>query len=120
MNLVDFKNYIDEFPSETKFEFSISYPFSWRGSYDGVAFKIIQNESTKEEILEMINKAYSEKFYGYKGGEYRFDDYTPINFEEDSRKYTDGGYCADWIAKIEEKPAYESQEKRLISMLFPK
>ena len=120
MNLVDFKNYINEFSSGTKFEFSISHPFSWRGSYDEVAFEILQTESTKEDVLKMIDKAYTEKFYGYKGGEYRFDDYTPVNFEEGSGRYTDGGYCANWIAKIEEKPAYESQEKRLISMIFPK
>ena len=120
MNLVDFKNYISEFSNGAKFEFSISYPFSWRGSYDEVAFEITQTESAKEQILEMIEKAYTEKFYGYKGGEYRYDDYTPVNFEEDTSRYTDGEYCANWISKIKEKPAYESQEKRLISMLFPK
>ncbi len=120
MNLLEFKNYISELPNETKFNFSISEPFSWRGSYDEVAFEVLDKESTKLEILSNIQKAYEGKFYGYKGGEYEFYDYTPVNFEEDSRRWTDGEYCANWISKIEQLPAYKSQEHRLIALMFPK
>lgn len=73
---------------------------------------------TREEILAKIEKAYSETFYGYKGGEFTFDDYTPVNFEEDTSRYTDGGYCAEWIAKIEGSEMRQSQEERLVKLIF--
>lgn len=119
MNLQDFKQHISNFPNGTQFKFGITEPFSWRGSYDEVAFSIVESPMSKEDILKNIERAYSETFYGYKGGEYQYDDDTNVNFEEyGSRNYTSGRYVAEMIAKIENADTYQSQEERLIKIAF--
>lgn len=119
MNLIDFKKHIESFDNGTEFKYGISEPFSWRGSYDEVAFSIVEEPMTKEAILENIEKAYTEKFYGYKGGEYRYSDYTTVNFEEEgSSNYSDGGYCSEMIAKLECRMPFKSQEERLVKLAF--
>lgn len=119
MRLKEFKDYISSFPDETQFAHSISKPFSWRGSYDEVAFDLhVYQNMSKEEILKRIELAYTELFYGYKGGEYRYCGFTRVNFEEDTSAYTDGGYVGDLIAKVEDDSAFRSQEERLIKTAF--
>lgn len=119
MELKDFKQHISGFPNGTQFNFGITKPFSWRGRYDEVAFSIVESPMSKEDILANIELAYTETFYGYKGGEYEYNDYTTVNFEEEgSRNYSDGRYVAQMIAKIEEKEEYQSQEDRLVKLAF--
>lgn len=119
MELKEFKQHIESFPKGTKFSYGISKPFSWRGSYDEVAFSIIENKMSREDILKNIELAYTETFYGYKGGTYKYEDYTTVNFEEEgSRNYSDGKYVAEMIAKIENSEEYRSQEERLVKLAF--
>ena len=119
MELKDFKQHILNFPKGTEFNYGISKPFSWRGSYDEVAFSIVESPMTREEILANIELAYTETFYGYKGGGYQYCDYTNVNFEEEgSRNYSDGRYTAQMIAKIENNEEYRSQEERLVKLAF--
>ena len=68
MELKDFKQHISNFPKGTVFNYGISKPFSWRGSYDEVAFSLVESQMTREEILSNIELAYTETFNGYKGG----------------------------------------------------
>jgi hypothetical protein len=68
--------------------------------------------------LSIINLAYTGIFHGYKGGEYSYDDYTTIHFEESIRDYTDGEYCAEIIARPEKGEIYKSQEERLVKLAF--
>ena len=119
MELKDFKQHISNFPKGIEFNYGISKPFSWRGSYGEVAFSIVEYPMTREEILANIELAYTETFYGYKGGEYQYSDYTIVNFEEEgSRNYSNGGYTDQMIAKIENSEEYRSQEERLIKLAF--
>ncbi len=118
MNLIDLKNHISGFPEGTFFDYGLSKPFSWRGSYDEVAFDITEQKTSREDILDKINMAYTETFYGYKGGEYRYSDYTRVNFETSSRSWTNGGYTEEWIAKIECTETYKGPEDRLTKLLF--
>lgn len=118
MNLKQLKEHIESFPDGYMFEYSLSQPFSWRGSYDEVAFSVFKIHSTKEQMLSCIEKALTEVFTGYKGGEYEFHSYTPVNFEYEFGAYTDGGYCAALIAEIENANAYVSNEHRLVSLAF--
>lgn len=120
MNLKQLKDYIESFPDGTKFSYSLSNPFSWRGSYGDVAFDFLDAPSTKEGLLEKIQLAYTEEFTGYKGGEYRYGDHTDIHFEEDSSRYTDGEYCAGWIAKLTSDDPIYVQEERLVRLAFKK
>jgi hypothetical protein len=119
MELKKFKQHIESFPKGTKFSYGISKPFSWRGSYDEVAFSIVENEMSKEDILKNIELAYNETFYGYKGGEYKYNDYTNMNFEEEgSGNYSNGSYVAEMIGRIENSETYQSQEERLVKLAF--
>lgn len=93
----------------------ISEPFSWRGSYDEVAFNILKNVTVKE-CLDNIEKAFTETFYGYKGGEYMYFDGTVVHFERDSSCYSDGGYAEEIIDEY----FYEesSVESKLANCIF--
>jgi hypothetical protein len=118
MNLGQLRTYIEALPEGTVLKYSLSEPFSWRGSYAEVAFRIEEEESTREDLLKKIDLAFSKTFYGYKGGEYEYGKYTDVHFEEDYRSWTDGGYTANWISKLtEEEPVY-SQEHRLVTLAF--
>lgn len=99
MTLGDLKQYFQNLP-EKEYRFCLSEPFSWRGSYDEVAFSIIEVISSKQDILDNIEKAFTGTFYGYKGGEYTYKDYTPVHFEEDYSSYTDGGYISQLLFKF--------------------
>lgn len=81
-------------------DYGVSEPFSWRGSYDEVAFRIERNVS-KKECLDRIFKALNDKFYGYKGGEFYFNEHTPVNFESSSDSYSDGEYREEIITEVE-------------------
>lgn len=118
MVLKQFKDHILTFSDEQVFNYGISKPFSWRGVYSEVAFAIIEKETPREEILKNIELAYTEIFDGYKGGENKYCDSTEIHFEDSSRNYTDGEYCAEWISKLENKDVRYSQEERLVKLIF--
>ena len=118
MVLKEFKEYIENFEIGKVFTYGISLPFCWRGSYYDVAFEILEQEMKREEILFKINMAYNETFIGYKDGEYRFNDFTDIHFEEDCGSYSNGEYCGNMIAKIENAKPYISQEQRLVNIAF--
>lgn len=118
MELKEFKDYIENFQIGTEFKYGISNPFSWRGEYSEVAFEILEEPMTREEILANIEIAYTEEFYGYKGGTYRYDDHTEVHFEPDRSNYTDGYYCAEMISKIEGFEIITSQEMKLVKLAF--
>lgn len=119
MALFELRQYVLSLPEESKFKFALSYPFSWRGSYAEVCFSILEEESTREELLVKINDAYGT-FQGWKGGDFTFDDNTDVNFEKSHGAYTDGGYTQEIISQIIQQPSFASQELRLVSLAFPK
>ena len=118
MDLGEFKRHIEGTKKGTKFEYGISNPFSWRGSYDEVAFSIIETASTREEILEKIEEALTGVFYGWKGGEYKYQSYTTVNFEEGEGRYSDGEYCLEIIKKIDGEETPKTLEGRVVKLAF--
>ena len=118
MNLGQFEHHIKSFPEGTIFKYGISEPFSWRGVYAEVAFQMLEESMTREQVLERINQAYTQTLIGYKGGEYTYGNQTSVNFEDSYGRYTDGGYTSQWIAKLEETEPYQSQEERLVKLAF--
>jgi len=119
MNLGQFEHHIKSFPEGTIFKYGISEPFSWRGVYAEVAFQILEESMTREQILERINLAFTKTFIGWKSlDEFTYGNMTPVNFEEGTGRWTDGGYVAQWIAKLEETEPYQSQEERLVKLAF--
>lgn len=118
MTLGELKKHIESLPDNSKFDYTLCGPFSWRGSYNEVAFAIAQEPSNKEEILETINEAYSCTFRGYKGGEFKYNDWTEVHFEEDYSSYTDGEYCRILIEEIEKRKQYVDNETKLVNLIF--
>lgn len=62
--------------------------FSWRGVYEEVAFTP-SKEGSKEESLKIIERALSETFEGYKGGEYSYNIHTEAHFENGESNWGD-------------------------------
>ena len=119
MTLKEFKDYISQFPEGKLFQYGISEPFTWRGSYDEVGFAIDEERMTKEEILDKIQDAYRLTYRGCIGGDfYEYSDDTEVNFEEDNNKWTDGHYTIDMIAQIEKNQNLKCQEEKLVKMAF--
>lgn len=52
-------------------------PMSYRGYYDCVAFPKVANVTVRE-MLKHAKAALKDTFHGYKGGEYKFDENTPV------------------------------------------
>ena len=118
MNLQEFKQHIESFPAVTVFKNGISEPFSWRGNYDEVAFSIIFEEMTREEVLNRIHKALNEKFLGWKGGDFYYNGDTPVNFKEVLGRYSDGSYRDKIISFFEDCKMIESNEMKLAKLAF--
>ncbi len=116
MTLGELKQYFESFPENASFTYKLSEPFSWRGVYAEVAFDITNQPSTKEENLEKIEQALTKEFYGYKGGEYRYNEDTDIHFEESSSRWTDGEYALDLLKEAKEE--YVTLEARVVKTLF--
>ena len=101
MKLGQFREYIESLPNGTLFNYGLSSPFSWRGSYDEVAFEVVKTGLyNREEVLTEINKAYDNTFQGWKGGNFTYDDHTRVNFEREEGSYSDGAYCGEILEHI--------------------
>ncbi len=120
MTLIELKELVQSTKKGTVFEFGISDPYSWRGSYDEVCFTIKSEKTTRGAILKNINKAFSRSFYGYKGGEYSYNDWTNVNFERDFGSWSDGRYCMDMIALIQGEETYSDNEEKLVHLILNK
>lgn len=83
---------------DREYDFGLSDVFSWRGVYSEVAFSIGRNIH-KNAMLELVNKALTEEFTGWKGGEYTYDKYTDVYFERDRSYYSDGAYLMSFLSK---------------------
>jgi hypothetical protein len=119
MELLQLKQHIESFPDGTIFKNSLSEPFSWRGVYAEVAFDVlVGQEMSKQDMLANIEKAYTETFYGHKGGEYTYDDYTDVHFEEGRSRWSDGRHCVDLIAKLTGEEPIQDEETRLVKLAF--
>lgn len=96
MTVEDLKKVIESLP-DNYFGLGISSVHSWRGSYDEPAFTLDPNVS-KKTMLNVIDSCLSYVFEGWKGGEYKYYDYSPVNFEEEGI-YTNGSYLLKTLAR---------------------
>jgi hypothetical protein len=51
---------------------------SYRGYYDDLALERISDPTTAADVLAMCERALSETYEGYKGGDFRYDEDTPL------------------------------------------
>lgn len=89
MTLDEFKTLCEKYQGvEINFE-----PYdcgSWRGVYAEPCIFITEGKSVLSDFLPFIERLTTENFYGYKGGEYRYNNHDPINFEIYSSSWSDG------------------------------
>lgn len=79
MNLGQLRSFLEKYPSDRMVENGFDNPHSYRGYYDQVAFEPCYN-TTVGEMLECVNKALSESFYGWKGGVFEYNEDTLVYF----------------------------------------
>lgn len=87
MKLNQLLTLIEQQPIERLCEYGFDYPHSYRGYYNHVSFAPKQNV-TIGEMLKFVKAAYAHEFTGWKGGENRYNDDTPVHF-------ADEGMCND-------------------------
>ena len=54
-----------------------SRPHSYRGYYDELAFVLCEQVSV-QEMLNAARSAVGKTFFGWKGGEYKMNEWTPV------------------------------------------
>lgn len=86
MTIKELKNYFED---TVNLKFYLTDVFSWRGSYDEVAFTPSKQGSRKES-LTLIERALTEVFRGWKGGHYVYDETTEVHFEREPGIYSAG------------------------------
>ena len=118
MTLKELKAHFEAFQPDHIFEYTLSMPFSWRGSYNQVAFSVDKGSMTAEEALRSVNFAYSTGFEGYKGGEFYYNDETHVHFENEYGAYSDGGYTLRKIIEIAGHPTCETLQGLLVKLAF--
>lgn len=80
---------------EVRYDFVYFYPsgvHSYRGYYDLPAMGYAKDGGAPKvsDVLAMLDRLTSERFYGWKGGEYYFDDGQVLNVAEP-------GECGDTV-----------------------
>lgn len=118
MTLGQLKEKIENLPVGFSLNYSLSEPFSWRGSYEEVCFSIENCSQMREELLNIIEKALTEDFEGYKGGLYRYDEYTLVNFEHSPSSYTDGDYTKKKIEELSDKGFVDMEELLIDKVIY--
>lgn len=80
-----------------RMDFCIEDVFSWRGVYAEPACCISSCNTTKERNLEMLDRLTSEVFHGWKGGDFRYDEYSTIHFECERSSWSDGKFLDKFL-----------------------
>ena len=81
MNLGEYIAILDKCKNKNRvIKKGLGNPDSWRGSYDELAFDIVEN-ITIQEMIDCAKDCIGKKFRGYKGGDYIFDESTRINID---------------------------------------
>jgi hypothetical protein len=90
--LKDLIDWLEEQDPDKIVSDGFGFPHSDRGSYDELAFEPIE-EITFGEMLSHAKSALNKTFTGYKGGDYKMTEYTPVYIGK-------WGCCGDAITPI--------------------
>lgn len=92
MNLGELRAIVDTWTDED-FVFSNAFrrPHSYRGRYDELAFSPENASETVRSIKEYVDRAESDLFTGWKGGEFTYDESTPVHLTWEGNSYDEDG-----------------------------
>ncbi len=117
MILKELKEMFEKLPDNTVLQHGIGKPTSWRGAYSEVCFPI-EERILAAQCKKYIQEAYDETFCGYKGGDYEYDDFTPVNFEDSGSSCSDGVYREEVISDIIGINADYDRDKFLVKLMI--
>lgn len=87
------------FPKERVCKYGFCRPHAYRGYYDQVAFEPTENV-TIESMLVDVDNALDWTFEGWKGGEFWYNEKTPVNFAKEGMCTEDDEYWANYSEKL--------------------
>lgn len=79
MNLGQLKRLLNMAPDNHMCKYGFGNPHSYRGYYDEVSFAPTMATMIKD-MKHDVERALKEEFTGWKGGEFRYDESTPVHF----------------------------------------
>jgi len=77
MTLGRFIKDLESLPQDKMIE-NICEPHSYRGYYSDLSFEKQEGSQTVERLLSVCAECLDKTFTGYKGGEFRMDEHTPL------------------------------------------
>lgn len=82
MTIQDLYNIIKSY-KDNKMPFCIKDVWSWRGIYDQPCCYVTIEMTTKKHNFKMLDDLLNDTFYGWKGGEYKYNLSSLLHFESD-------------------------------------
>lgn len=98
MNLGKYIETLQSFDPTIELEMGLGNPHSWRGNYSELAFEPKPN-MTVGEMLEEAKGAVGKTFTGWKGGEFKMDEYTSVHVDYVGR-WSDGEHLFGWFLQL--------------------
>jgi hypothetical protein len=80
MTIKELRMLLETQPKDKVCAFGFGYPHAHRGYYDHVSFPPNENDITIQQMLDYLKDAVNHHFEGWKGGEYYYNDTTPVHF----------------------------------------
>lgn len=99
MNLQKVIDILEQYPSEKMLSKGIGNPHSWRGSYEELAFEVVENV-TVGEMLAAAESAVGATYEGWKGGEYTMDEDTQVHIELEEGAYSGNDTLMKWFFEL--------------------
>lgn len=78
----DLRKCIETYPDNI-IPFKIVDMWSWRGIYQDACLEVELKDCGKHDLLIELTDLTNNEFTGWKGGEYEYDDYDYVHFEND-------------------------------------
>ena len=99
MNLQDYIEILEQQPKDKVLSTGLGSPHSWRGVYDELAFRPVDN-TTIGEMLDCANDCIGKVFEGWKGGHFKMDGDTEIHIEAEEGSYSGDTFLLCWFFKL--------------------
>jgi hypothetical protein len=81
MTLGELIEFLEKYPANQEVPLGFEGPHSYRGYYEDLAFEPAKNV-TVGSMLQCAKDALGQTFCGYKGGDYKMEEYTDVWLSE--------------------------------------
>ena len=99
MELQEYIFLLEQCPRDRVMITGLGNPHSWRGSYQELAFEIVDN-TTIGEMLDCANGCVGKTFMGWKGGDFKMDETTEIHIELEEGAYSNNSTLMHLFFKL--------------------